>query len=59
MHKFKVYRLTDINQIEDTLNNFDLGPIYDWHFATPDYRVIVLVLRYTDESEAKSDKASK
>jgi hypothetical protein len=59
MHKFKVYRLTDINQIEEKLNSFDLGYIRDYQIAAPDYRIIVLVIRYTTDEEAKNDKASK
>lgn len=43
---FKVFRLDDINKIEPTLNNFELGTIIDYQLSTPDYRVVVLIVRY-------------
>lgn len=56
MAKFKVYRLSDINQIEDKLNTFELGEILDYSVTAPDYRIIVLVVRY---DEGADDKAAK
>jgi hypothetical protein len=57
--KFKVIRLQDINQIESTLNEFDLGEIVDFSIAVPDYRIIVLVVRYDEPENKKDDKATK
>jgi hypothetical protein len=68
--KFKVFRLTDISDIESKLNEFDLGPIMDVSISMPDYRVIVLVVRYVlpttpevdeaqREDKAKNDKPAK
>lgn len=67
MVKFKVCRLTDINQVEATLNDFDLGEIIDYQLAAPDYRIIIVVIRYEDdpaanepkEPEVKDDKPAK
>lgn len=73
-HKFKVFRLADWTEIENILNNFSLGGVEDVHVAMPDYRIIVLIVRYMIEhevqdpepkpatnkkAEAKSDSATK
>lgn len=61
--KFKVIRLPDLNQIEPTLNEFSLGNILDVSVSMPDYRVVVLVIRYEptpeESKDAKNDKAAK
>jgi hypothetical protein len=54
-NKFKVLRLNDFGFIENNLNDFDLGNILDVSVSMPDYRVIVLVIRY----EPKDDKPAK
>jgi len=70
--KFKVFRLSDINQIEPTLNDFsvpDEDDVVIEHVSVsmPDYRVVVLVVQYAifkedpqaQKTEAKNDKAAK
>lgn len=60
MVKFKVYRLREIPEIEPALNDFDLGEILDYSITAPDYRIIILVVRYgVPAEEAKDDKPTK
>jgi hypothetical protein len=57
MTKFKVHRLSDWRELEGALNSFGLGEIIDYTLTMPDYRVVLLVIRYREpDKKAKDDK---
>lgn len=51
MVKFKTIRVQDFRELDAKLNAFDLGNIIDYQLTMPDYRVVIVVLRYRDESD--------